>query len=298
MSRRECLGALVGAGAVIAGSNRKAVAVEQIPAPPVQTLGKSGIRMSRMGFGTGVNSSRKRSRGTDLGFEKFVGLFQHAYERGITFFDLADSYGSHIYMREALRSIPREKVTLLTKVWWPYDSKTPAALPTGQRYRSMHKAFRRYQEELGTETIDIVLLHCLREREWVPGMQPYMDALSELKEQGKIRALGVSCHDWGAMETAVDQPWVDVMLTRLNPGGLKMDNTPEKVVELMQRARAKEIGVIGMKIYGEGDLLSRKDECMRYAQTNGVLDAMTIGALSEAEIDENVTLMGRYPVTK
>jgi predicted aldo/keto reductase-like oxidoreductase len=295
-NRREYLASMLGAGLYLGASRQPLIAAENPPAPPLTTLGKTGIETSRLAFGTGVKSGKKVSMGTKLGFQNYVDLFIHAYERGITFYDLADWYGSHMYLREAMKTIPREKLTILTKVWWREDHKTPSELPTKERYRSMKKAFQRYQYECGTDVIDVVLLHCLTKRDWLEGMQPYMDALSELKEEGKVRALGVSCHDWGAMETAVDSDWVDVMLTRLNPKGKHMDNTPEKVVELMKKARSKGKGIIGMKIYGEGKLVDMREECMKYAQTNGVLDAMTIGVLSKEQIDENVALMAKYPV--
>lgn len=297
INRRECLTSFLGAGVFLGTGRFPVLAAEPSPAPPMATLGRTGIETSRLAFGTGVNAGNGRSKGTDMGFQKFVDLFLHAYDRGIRFFDLADSYGSHVYFREALRTIPREKATILTKVWWRYDGKDPGSLPAQQRYHAMHKAFRRYQNEIRTDVIDIVLLHCLMKRDWLEEMAPYMEALSELKAQGKIRALGVSCHDWGAMETAVDSDWVDVMLTRLNPKGSHMDNTPEKVIELMRKARSRGKGIIGMKIYGEGKLIDIREECMKFAQTNGVLDAMTIGALAPEQIDENVALMARYPVT-
>jgi len=140
------------------------------------------------------------------------------------------------------------------------------------------------------------LLHCLVNPDWNGEMQPYMDALSEAKEQGKIRAVGVSCHNFGAMKTASETPWVDVILARLNPYEAIMDGTVDEVVSVLKTAKANGKAVIGMKIFGAGKLLDKKDECIKFAQTNGVLDAMTIGATTPEQVDENLALLAKYPV--
>lgn len=296
LNRREYLQRMLGAGAGLSLANASfAATTDTPPAPARVTLGQNGISTSRLALGTGVNSSKRRSKGTDLGFAQFVELFEHAYARGITFFDLADWYGSHVYCREALRNIPREDVTLMTKLWWRHDGKNIGKLSADARYRSANKAIDRFREEIATDYLDIVLLHCLSKPDWVADMQPYMDALSKAKEKGKIKALGVSCHNFGAMQTAIDSPWTDVILARLNPAEVSMDASPAEVIALLEKARAKGIGVIGMKIFGAGKLVARRDECMQYAQTNGVFDAMTIGMLSKEQIDENLSLMGKYP---
>lgn len=297
LNRREYLTQVLGVGAGLSLANASYAATSSTPAvPPRATLGNTGITTSRLALGTGVLSSKRRSKGTDMGFQEFVNLFEHAYARGITFFDLADWYGSHLYCREALRKIPRDQVTLMTKLWWRHDGKNIGKLPADYRYRSAQKAIERFRQEISTDYLDIVLLHCLVEPNWIRTMQPYMDALSEAKEKQQIKALGVSCHNFKAMETAVESPWVDVILARLNPAEVKMDASPAKVIALLEKARAKGIGVIGMKIFGEGKLVSKREECMKFAQNNGVLDAMTIGMLSQAQIDENLQLMSQYPL--
>jgi hypothetical protein len=177
-----------------------------------------------------------------------------------------------------------------------YDSKNPAELPADYKYRSANKALERFRHELNVDMIDIVLLHCLVNPDWNAEMQPYMDALMEAKEKKQLRAVGVSCHNFGAMKTAVDTPWVDVILARLNPYEEKMDASVDEVVALLKKAKAKGKGVIGMKIFGAGTLLDKKDECMKFAQTNGVFDAMTIGATTPGQVDENLALMAKYPV--
>lgn len=296
MNRREYITRMAGAGALVGAMGNTALAATRI-APPVETtIGQTGIKTTRLAMGTGYHGSKRQSDHTRMGFQKLVSLFQHSYDRGIRFFDMADLYGTHLYCREALRSIPRDKVTLLTKMWWQYDSKNPSELPADYRYRSANKALERFMHELAVDMVDIVLLHCLVNPDWNGEMQPYMDALSEAKQQGKIRAVGVSCHNFGAMKTAAETPWVDIILARINPYEAIMDGTVDEVVGVLKTARANGKGVIGMKIFGAGKLLDKKDECMKFAQTNGVLDAMTIGATEPEQVDENLFLMQKYPV--
>lgn len=129
------------------------------------SLGKTGIVASPLAIGTGVHGGNRQSDQTRMGFEKLVGLFRHAYDRGVRCFDLADLYGTHVYFREALRPIPREKVTLLTKLWWRYDGPSePVAEP--YRKKTAAAALERFRHELSTDYIDIVLLHCVTTSRW------------------------------------------------------------------------------------------------------------------------------------
>jgi aryl-alcohol dehydrogenase-like predicted oxidoreductase len=260
-------------------------------------LGKTGIRMSRLGQGTGVHGGERQSDQTRMGFAKLVGLMQHAYERGIRFFDLADLYGTHVYFREALKSMKRDELAILTKVWWRYDGPEDKTNEPG-RAQIAQSTIERFCHELGTDYIDIVLLHCLMEPGWDEHMQPYMEALTEEKAQGRIKALGCSCHDLRALKTAAVTPWVDVILARINMRGGKevmMDGSVEEVVPVLETARANGKAIIGMKIFGEGRLADQRDACMKYAQQLGLLDAMTIGFHTPEQIDDVLRLMAKYP---
>jgi aryl-alcohol dehydrogenase-like predicted oxidoreductase len=292
--RRRFLAAAAGAAAALAGSTRIARAAGSPPVPPQTTLGNTGITMSRVGQGTGMHGGNRQSDHTRMGFEKLVALMRHDYERGVTFFDLADLYGTHLYFREALRTIPRDKVAILTKLWWRYDGSTE---PKAEPYRKKVAAttLERFRQELATDYLDIVLLHCVTTPQWVTQLEPYRDALSEAKDKKQVRAVGVSCHDFKAMEAAAECPWVDVVLARINPRGVKMDGTPEEVTGVLRRMKENGKAVIGMKIYGEGQLADEKDECIRFAQGLGLLDAMTVGAETPEQMDETLTLVGKYP---
>lgn len=295
IDRRGFLAATAGAAAYLSSPRAAGAAALE---PPQVPLGKTGIKMSRVGQGTGMHGGNRQSNHTRMGFDKLHKLFLHAYERGITFFDLADLYGTHVYFREALRTIPREKVAILTKLWWRYDGPTePAA--EGYRKGVAKATIERFLHEVATDYLDIVLLHCMSTHKWTTQLAPYMDALSEAKDKKQVRAVGVSCHDFGAMETAAEAPWVDVILARINPRGVKMDGTPDQVVGVLQKARQNGKAVIGMKIFGEGELArqaQQREECIRFAQTNGVLDAMTIGFEAPGQIDETLRLLAKYPV--
>jgi len=234
-------------------------------------LGKTGIRTSRLAMGTGTMGGGGRSSQTRLGMSPFARLLSDGcHDNGLRFFDSADSYGSHPYVAEALKGIPRDKVTVLTKT----DTRNPAGVKAD---------LERFRKELGTEYIDVVLIHCVTEADWTTRYRGVMDVLSEAKQKGVIRAHGVSCHSLEALKAAAASPWVEVDLVRLNPIGSHMDADPETVIGVIKEMRAQGKGIVGMKILGQGDMRDRPQEAIRYALASGVLDAFTIGAESERE---------------
>src|SRR5690606_19326233 len=149
--------------------------------------------------------------------------------------------------------------------------------------------------EINTDHIDIVLLHCCMSPTWDRDLEVYRDVLSEAKEKKQVAAVGVSCHTLAALKTAAKCPWVDVMLSRINPKGASMDASTDEVVAVLKEARANGKAIIGMKIFGEGKLSGERENCMKFAQENGLLDAMTIGFHTPAQIDDALQLMHRYP---
>ena len=295
-NRRNFLASLGGGSICLFGLTRAQANSSPDPAPQVP-LGNTGITMSRIGQGTGMSGGNRQSNHTRMGFQKLVDLFQHDYDHGITFYDMADLYGSHLYLREALRSIPRDKVSILTKLWFRYDGE-PATVPAGFKKQSAEMALQRFRHELSTDYIDVVLMHCLMTPQWEAEMEPYMEALSEAKAKKQVRAVGVSCHDLRALKTAAQCPWVDVILARINPKGVSMDGPVEEVVPVLKTAKANGKALIGMKIYGEGKLAGTpegREECMRYAQNLGLLDSMTLGAETPEQMRESIALMARFP---
>ncbi|MGC1464056.1 MAG: aldo/keto reductase [Terracidiphilus sp.] len=239
-------------------------------------LGNTGIRTTRLAMGTGSIGGHGASNQTRVGIDAFVKLALNGYhENGLRFFDTADAYGSHPYVAAALKQLPRDKVTVLTKT----DNRTAAGVRAD---------LDRFRKELGVDVIDIVLIHCVTEVDWTTRYRPVMDVLSDAKQKGIIRAHGCSCHSIQALRAAAASPWVEIDLARLNPIGRYMDAAPETVISVLKQMKDQGKGVIGMKILGQGDLRDRTGEALRYALGSGVLDAFTIGAESKAEQDNLV----------
>ena len=237
------------------------------------TLGNTGIKTSRLAMGTGTVGSGHQSHQTALGIKGLSDLLLNGYDQGLRFFDAADSYGSHPHVAVALKHVERDKVTVLTKTWARDAVSARADLD-------------RFRRELGTDYLDICLMHCLTEADWTERFKGVMDVLSEAKEKGIIRAHGCSCHSVEALRTAAKSPWVEVDLARINPAGAYMDAGPETVVPILREMKAKGKAVVGMKILGQGELRHRQDEAIKYALSLGLLDAFTIGAESKAEQED------------
>lgn len=245
-------------------------------------LGKTGISISRVGMGTGTIGYNHGSNQTRLGMQNFTDLARHAYDRGMSYFDMAESYGSHPYVGTAIKGLPREKITLCTKIW---------THPTGSdKIEPVEKTLDRFRKDLETEYIDILLMHCLMEGNWPETRKYYMDAFSKAKQDSIIKTVGVSCHNWDAMVAAVDNPWVDVILARINPFTTHMDGSPQDVNSLLKKAKDNGKGVIGMKIFGEGKNTTdeERSQSLRFAIKDSNIHCMTIGVESVSQVDDLV----------
>src|SRR5271170_4280972 len=281
MKRREFMvQAARGLGAVWIGSNRLAAWASALPpltqkfnASDAVVLGKTGIKTSRLAMGTGTVGSGHHSNQTGLGVKGLSDLLLNGYDQGLRFFDSADSYGSHPHVAEALKHVPRDKVTVLSKTWARDAASASADLD-------------RFRRELGTDHLDICLMHCLTEGDWTDRYKGVMDVLSEAKEKGIIRAHGCSCHSIEALRAATKSSWVEVHLVRINPIGALMDANPDTVVSVIKEMRAAGKGIIGMKILGQGALRGRQDEALNFALGLNLLDAFTIGAESKSEQED------------
>jgi aryl-alcohol dehydrogenase-like predicted oxidoreductase len=281
MKRREFLrNGAYGVGVAWLGSRGFAARMAALPrldrkftAADTVTIGKTGIQTSRLAMGTGTVGSGHHSHQTDLGVAGLSALLLNGHDHGLRFFDAADSYGSHPHVAEALKHVPRDKVTVLGKTW----ARDPA---------TARADLDRFRKELGTEYLDICLMHCVTEGDWTERYRGVMDVLSEAKEKGVIRAHGCSCHSIEALRAAARSPWVEVDLVRINPIGSHMDADPETVVSVIREMKAAGKGIIGMKILGQGDMRGRQDEAIKYALSLGLLDAFTIGAESKAEQED------------
>src|ERR1700722_1259342 len=234
------------------------------------SLGSTGIKTSRLAMGTGTVGTGHHSNQTALGVKGLSDLLLNGYDSGLRFFDAADAYGSHPHVAEALKHIPRDRVTVLTKTW----SRDPA---------TARADLDRFRRELGTDYLDICLMHCLTEADWTTRYRGVMDVFEDAKQKGIIRAHGCSCHSIEALRAAAASPWVEVDFARINPIGSHMDADPETVVGVLRSMKAAGKAVVGMKILGQGDIAHRQDEAIKYALSLGILDAFTIGAESKQE---------------
>jgi 1-deoxyxylulose-5-phosphate synthase len=269
-----------GMGAAWLGSRAAAGHARALPALPRKfsaaetvTIGKTGIQTRLLAMGTGTVGSGHHSHQTALGVKGLSDLLLNGYDHGLRFFDAADSYGSHPHVAEALKHVPRDKVTVLTKTW----ARDPA---------TARADLDRFRKELGTDHLDICLMHCVTESDWTTQFRGVMDVLSEAKEKGTIRAHGCSCHSIEALRAAAKSPWVEVDLVRINPIGSYMDADPDTVVSVIREMRAAGKGIVGMKILGQGDMRNRQDEALKFALSLGLLDAFTIGAENKSEQED------------
>jgi|SRR5581483_595535 len=254
------------------------------------TLGKSDVKVTRLAFGTGTFGGRVQR---ELGQEQFTRLVRHAYDRGIRFFETAESYrGMPEMLQIALKGIPRDTYKLMTKY------STPA---TGDPTPKIDQ----FRKQLGTEYIDILLLHCLRPPTWTTDYKSLQDGFSEAREKKIILAHGASVHGLPALRTFPGNQWLQIAMIRMNHNGTRMDtpetrevNMPGNVEEVVAHTRQvheQGMGVISMKLCGEGRFTrpEERDAAMKFAMDLGCVDCVTIGFKNTAEIDEAIDRMNR-----
>lgn len=246
-------------------------------------LGKTGMNVPRLALGTGSFGWKRTSSQKKLGEDKFVQLAQHAFDRGVKFFETADMYGTHEFVGKAMKKVGRENVTLLSKIM-VYDHEG------WYKTEPFQKSIDRFRKELNTDYIDILLLHCMVNSKWPDEYKRYMDDYSEAKQKGIIKQVGLSCHDFGAMQVAAESSWADVLLARINHDGAKMDGTPPDIMAVLKRAKENGKGIIGMKIFGCGELTKedQRQKSLEYVIKSGNVDCMTIGMESIEQVNDNV----------
>jgi 1-deoxyxylulose-5-phosphate synthase len=287
--------ATVSAGMALVASRTPGVSAEKEKKASDQiTLGKTGIKLSRLGFGCGTNSGEMQ-RG--LGHEKFNNLVRYAYDQGITYFDTADAYGTHTWVAEAIKGIPREKLYIQSKImpmggFGGFGDNSENALGILNRFR----------KKLNMDYIDTVLLHCQISPDWDEQTKRLRDELEEAKQKKIIRAHGVSCHSLSATMKAASLNWVDVNLVRVNPQGVNIDTQEMSVfgqssesdfpavVEQLKIMKKNGHGVIGMKMIGEGAFQNIEDrrKAFTWAMQSNLVDAVVVGMKNRAEIDEAI----------
>lgn len=293
INRRQFIGAtLVGTGAAATGVYLRGEQNEQkapssfslnvdrsIKKPSDKVLlGKSGIKVSLVGIGTGSGGWAGQSNQTRLGQEEFTRQMRHAFDNGINFFDLADQYGSHPFFERAMKGVARDSYVIQTK--------------TTSRDAAGAKAdIDRFLNELKTDYIDSLIIHNVTDGRWTTRYRGVMDVFEEAKKAGKIRAQGVTCHSFQALEAAEASDWVQINQVRWNSRQSHMDADVETARALFSKMRGKGQGMIGMKVVGQGSLVEgaqalTPEECFRFQLESGVVDAFVVGVQNISHIDD------------
>ena len=281
-TRREFVRAGIAAGALAVAGSLPLRAGRQTATDWV-TLGKSGVQVTRLAFGTGSLSGQVQR---DLGQDQFTRLVRYAYDRGIRFFETAESYGDmHRMLGVALKGIPRDSYRIMSKV------------TTRQGVNPQDK-FDELRKLANTEYFDIMLLHWQHTATWPADTSRWQDGILEAESKKAIVSHGASVHGLPALRQVPENKWLDVAMIRVNHKGVRMDaedyntdglgNVPE-VVTHVQRVRKEGLGVISMKLVGEGTF-AREDRqaAMRFAFRNAGVDCVTVGYKNTAEIDEAI----------
>ena len=290
LSRRQFVTATItaAAGAVLLGKTGLAFSADSAFASSdpyqVVNLGKSGIKTTLLGMGTGFSGYNRSSSITRAGVAE--GLIRQAYEKGIRFFDCADSYGTHKFAAAALKGFPRESYTLSSKMW-----VGNGGIPEPER-PDADIVIDRFRKELNTEYLDLVQIHCMTESDWTDKQKKQMDILETLKAKKIIRAHGVSVHSLEAMEACVESEWVDVVHVRVNPYGEAMDRkNPAEVIPVIEKLHKAGKGVIGMKLIGNGKFRNEPDKIessLKYVLGLGTINMIIVGFELPEQIDNYI----------
>jgi 1-deoxyxylulose-5-phosphate synthase len=284
-TRRQFLERSAAAGALLLAPGRltaQSASAKRTAADQV-TLGKTGLKLSRLGFGTGSDSGHIQHA---LGQEQFNSLIRYAYDQGITYFDCAQAYATFPWIAGAIKGLPREKLFIQSKI--------------GGRPEDILAAIDHHRKVFDTDYVDSLLIHCMVQDGWTDAWKRVMDGYDEAKEKKWIRAKGVSCHSLPALRGATQTDWTEVHLVRVNPQGAFMDgekqdynmttNPVAPVLEELKAMREKGRGIIGMKMVGNGTFVDAadRDKAIRFAMSRPELDAVVIGFKNRAEIDEAI----------
>lgn len=252
-------------------------------------LGKSGIETTLLGFGTGVKAHLRSSFLTKQEKSKSIATLVHGYDRGIRFYDMADTYGTHQLMSVALKHMNRDELTIISKMW-----TRGGAIPESER-PDANIVVDRFRKELNTDVIDLMQLHCLVDGMWTDVEKRQMDILENLKSKGIIKAHGTSVHSLEAMQAAVATDWVDVLHARINPYGIAMDRKdPQEVIAVMSELHQSGKGIVGMKLVGNGEFKGNDEKInhsLKFVLGLNMVDMIIVGFETEAEIDNYIDRM-------
>jgi len=248
------------------------------------TLGKSQVKVTRLAFGTGTFSGRIQR---ELGQDEFTRLVRYAYDHGIRFFETSETYGEmHQMLGVALKGIPRDSYRLMSKVTTTPDGDPIAKI---DELRKLAK----------TDYFDIMLMHYQHVSTWPQDTVRWQDGILEAKHRDAVIGYGASVHGLPALRLFPGNDWLQIAMIRMNHKGTIMDgeefNTSEpgdvpEVVTHMKQVHSEGMGVISMKLVGEGRFTTREDRkaAMRFAFNDASVDSVTVGYKNTAEIDEAI----------
>jgi aryl-alcohol dehydrogenase-like predicted oxidoreductase len=282
-SRRDFLKTGLAVGA-LATTGTLSLKAEPQTATDWVNLGKTNVKVTRLAFGTGSFSGQVQR---DLGQDQFTRLVRHAHERGVRFFETAESYGGmHEMLGIALQGVPRDSYRLMTKV------TTHNGVNPQDKIDQLRRAAK-------TEYFDIVLLHWQHTPTWPTDSLRWQDGISEAQSKQVVLSHGASVHGLPALRQVPDMKWLEVAMIRMNHKGVRMDaedyNTEglgnvSEVVTQVKKVRKDGTGVISMKLVGEGAFTNREDRkaAMKFAFRNAGVTAVTVGYKNTAEVDEAI----------
>jgi aryl-alcohol dehydrogenase-like predicted oxidoreductase len=287
ITRRQFVSTVtIGTGAVLAGTSALAGSapsgISSIDASTSVVLGKSGIKTSLLGMGTGFSGNSSSADITRAVADET--LIRKAYEKGIRFFDCADSYGTHRHLASSLEVFTRESYVLGTKMWVSQNGVNE------YHYPDADVVVDRFRKELNTDYIDLIQIHCMTDSRWSEKEKKQMDILENLKSRKIIRAHGVSVHSVEALEACVGNPWVDVVHVRINPFGESMDKPdPALITPIIEKLHNEGKGVIGMKLFGAGKYKNdpeKVDEALKFIVGLGTVDLLLFSFEKPEQIDD------------
>jgi aryl-alcohol dehydrogenase-like predicted oxidoreductase len=282
-SRRYFIKTGLAAGALASAGNLPLRADRQTATDWV-TLGKTNVKVTRLAFGTGTMGGRVQR---ELGQDQFTRLVRHAHERGIRFFETSESYAEmHKMLGIALQGVPRDSYQLMSKV------TTRDGVDPQQKIDELRKL-------ANTEYFDVMLLHFQHTATWPTDTLKWQDGVQEAQLKKAVLVRGASVHGLPALRQVPENKWLELAMIRMNHKGTRMDaeqydtegpGNVSEVVTHVKQVRKQGMGVISMKLVGEGAFTTREDRqaAMKFAFKNAGVNAVTVGYKNTAEVDEAI----------
>ncbi len=283
-------------------------------------LGKTGIKVSRLGIGTGTGLPSGHCAQALMDTNELAGLLLYSLDRGINHWDTAFQYNTYSHIKEALKQVRRSDVVLTTKFSAAHEKETI-------------RDFNTTLNDLNVDYVDVCLLHGVRTNTELQMRSGALNAMVKLKKEGKVRAVGLSSHGLGVLKSVLEMPELDLVWGRINYAGLHMDTEclgmydqmasvywlkkcykllPERVKllirpkashepipedarneveETLQKIHSQSKGIVGMKVLAEGMLRDDAEKAIKYVNSLSFVDSFIIGMLNKEEVDENCRIV-------